>query len=287
MTAARLIDCLHLGRERVIGCWQVGDALIDPGPESCIETLLAGVEGELRRLLLTHIHLDHAGASGALVERFPELEVYVHEAGAPHLADPAKLLRSAGRLYGERMEKLWGRVVPIPERNIRVLGGGERFDGWPGWEGIGPVEVAYTPGHASHHVSYLIGGVAYVGDTGGVRIAPCDFILPPTPPPDIDVELWLESLERLRAWRPRRLVPTHFGAVEEPEAHLDLLAARLRESAESVRSAGSPEEWAEAVTERIRAEAGPAAEAYLQAAPPDQLYQGLERYWRKRQEQAA
>src|SRR5213596_131931 len=121
---ANLIDVRQRGRERVIGAWDLGGAIVDPGPESRIETLLARLSEEPRALLLTHIHLDHAGATGALVERFPNLEVYVHARGAPHLVDPSKLLASAERIYGDQMEPLWGRVVPVPERNVRVLEGG-------------------------------------------------------------------------------------------------------------------------------------------------------------------
>jgi glyoxylase-like metal-dependent hydrolase (beta-lactamase superfamily II) len=178
----RLIDVRHRGRPRVIGCWVVDDLLIDPGPTSCLDTLLAGLDGLTpRALLLTHIHLDHAGVSGSLVERWPELQVFVHERGAPHLIDPARLLESARRLYGENMDPWWGEVVPVPEANLRVLGGGERIID-------GTFEVAYTPGHASHHVAYLHEGTAFVGDVGGVRIDPDSLTIPPTPPPDIDIE---------------------------------------------------------------------------------------------------
>ncbi|HZU40917.1 MAG TPA: MBL fold metallo-hydrolase, partial [Solirubrobacteraceae bacterium] len=160
----RLIDVRHVGTEHVIGAWVVDEVLIDPGPGSSLETLLAGL-GELRprAVLLTHIHLDHAGATGALVRRWAELEVYVHEVGAGHMVDPSRLLASAERLYGEDMQRLWGEMVPVPEANIRELRGGERLLG-------GRFEVAYTPGHASHHVSYLHDGTAFVGDVGGVRI---------------------------------------------------------------------------------------------------------------------
>ncbi len=118
---------MHLGRERVIGCWQVDDVLIDPGPSSCLPTLLRrSATSRPRALLLTHIHLDHAGATGTLVERWPELEVYVHERGARHMADPARLVESARRLYGEDMDRLWGEMLPVPEANLHVLSGGER-----------------------------------------------------------------------------------------------------------------------------------------------------------------
>src|SRR5215212_8070828 len=160
---ARVIDVMHLGRDRVIGAWEKDGLVIDPGPASTVETLLAEVEP--RALLLTHIHLDHAGASGVLVRRFPKLKVYVHERGAPHLIDPRKLLKSASQLYGDEMDKLWGEVAPVPEENVVVLHGGETVEG---------LQVEYTPGHASHHVTYFNDdtGDAFVGDVGGVRVPP-------------------------------------------------------------------------------------------------------------------
>src|SRR5579859_2594862 len=226
----RLIDVRHLGRERVIGSWVVDDVVIDPGPSSCLETLLAGL-GDLRprALLLTHIHLDHAGATGSLVQRWPEIEVYVHERGAPHMLDPTRLIESATRLYGDQMDRLWGEMLPIPEPNLNVLSGGERvLDG--------SFEVAYTPGHASHHVSYLHRGTAFAGDTGGVRISPSPMVIPPTPPPDVDVEAWHQSISVLRSWRPERLAITHFGVSEDADQQLDELSARLDRWAQLARS---------------------------------------------------
>ena len=271
----RLIDLVHVGRERVIGCWQVGDVLIDPGPTSCLDALLGALgEERPRALLLTHIHLDHAGASGSLVRRWPDLEVYVHERGARHMADPARLLESAERLYGDDMDRLWGEFVAVPEANLRVLRGGEALPG--------SFEVAYTPGHASHHVSYLHDGTAFVGDVGGVRIPPSEFVIPPTPPPDIDVEAWHGSLERVAAWRPDRLAMTHFGAAEDVADHLAEVGRRLDEQAELARG-GDREAFLERVTLDVAGAGDPATSAaYAQAAPQDQLYAGLERYWRKR-----
>src|SRR5436190_4941387 len=164
---AHLIDLMHLDHDRVIGAYELDGVIVDPGPSSCLDTLLAGLEDEPRALLLTHIHLDHAGASGSLVERFPHLQVCVHEVGAPHLIDPEKLLESAGRLYGDDMERLWGEVLPVPASSVVALSGGEDIHGF---------RVAYVPGHASHHVAYLheATGDAYVGDVAGVRIPPYD-----------------------------------------------------------------------------------------------------------------
>jgi glyoxylase-like metal-dependent hydrolase (beta-lactamase superfamily II) len=276
----RLIDVRHVGRERVIGCWQVGDVLVDPGPGSSLPTLLAALADERpRALLLTHIHLDHAGASGSLVKRWPELEVYVHERGARHLVDPARLLDSARRLYGEDMDRLWGEFLPVPEANLRILHGGERLEGG--------FEVAYTPGHASHHVSYLHEGTAFVGDVGGVRIPPADLVIPPTPPPDIDIEAWHESIKLVAAWQPERLAMTHFGSIETVREHLAALDRRLDLWAELARVHDMPSFITEVRAELERAADPDTAAAYTQAAPQDQLYAGLERYWRKRQDAAA
>lgn len=274
----RLIDVMHLGRPRVIGAWLVEGVVIDPGPTSCLDTLLQGLDGaQPRALLLTHIHLDHAGASGSLVERWPDLEVYVHERGARHMVDPERLIKSARMLYGEDMDRRWGEMVPVPEANLRVLHGGERlFDG--------AFEVAYTPGHASHHVSYLHDGTAFVGDTGGVRIASSSLTVPPSPPPDIDVEAWHASIELIAAWKPDRLVQTHFGASEDVGAQLSELSTRLDAWAARAREQDLDTFVAGVRTEIAQHAEPELLETYEQAAPPDQLYAGLERYWRKRSE---
>jgi glyoxylase-like metal-dependent hydrolase (beta-lactamase superfamily II) len=272
----RVIDVHHLGRPHVIGCWQVGDALVDPGPESSLPTLLEALgEERPRALLLTHIHLDHAAATGALVRRWPDLEVHVHERGAAHLIDPSKLVASAGRLYGDAMERLWGEIVPVPEANVRPLAGGESVLG---------MRVAYTPGHASHHVCYLHeeSGTAFVGDVAAVRIPPSDLVLPPTPPPDIDVEVWEESIGIVESWQPERLALTHFGQVDDPPGHLELVRRRLREEAALARDL-SEAEYELRHRERVAADADPeVAEQLLQALPPEYQWRGLDRYWSKR-----
>ncbi|HEX8977419.1 MAG TPA: MBL fold metallo-hydrolase [Solirubrobacteraceae bacterium] len=272
----RVIDLMHLGRERVIGCWQVDDVLIDPGPSSCLPTLLEalGADFEPRALLLTHIHLDHAGAAGTLVERWPGLEVYVHERGARHMADPSRLVTSATRLYGSDMGRLWGEMRAVPEPNLRVLHGGERIL-------QGAYEVAYTPGHASHHVSYRHGGTAFVGDVGGVRITEEGMTIPPTPPPDIDVPAWHESIALLRRWDPERLAMTHFGAGEDPAAQLAELEARLDEWSWLARELGRAGFITEVQAQIWRHGSAAQAAAYQQAAPVEQLYAGYERYWSK------
>jgi glyoxylase-like metal-dependent hydrolase (beta-lactamase superfamily II) len=276
---ANLIDCMHLGRDQVIGAYELNGVIVDPGPSSCLEALLQGLEGEPRALLLTHVHLDHAGASGSLARRFPNLRVYVHEVGAPHLVDPAKLLQSAGRLYGDDLERLWGEVLAVPRSNVVALGGGERIEGF---------RVAYTPGHASHHVAYLheATGDAYVGDVAGVRIPPRSFTVAPTPPPDIDVEAWERSLTAVADWGPQRLCLTHFGEVHDVADQLERLRERLHANAERARS-GDRGRFLAQVQAEIEAEVDArVAERLRQAAPPEQLWLGLERYWRKRTESA-
>jgi len=280
----RVIDVMHLGRPHVIGCWEVDGVLVDPGPESSIETVLEAIGGEQpRAVVLTHIHLDHAAATGALVRKWPELEVYVHERGAPHLIDPSKLLASAERLYGDKLEYLWGEILPVPEENVRVLSGGENVLG---------MRVAYTPGHASHHVCYLHeeSGTAFVGDVAACRIPPSSLIVPPTPPPDIDVETWEESLDTVAAWSPSRLALTHFGAIEDDvPGHVEKVKAKLREEAELVRRMEKDEYNAD-LERRIRADLaeegiqGDTVEELLQAVPTAYQWGGLDRYWRKKAE---
>ncbi len=274
----RAIDVRHQGREKVICCWEVDGVLIDPGPGITVDTLLEALDGlEPRALLLTHIHFDHAGASGALVRRWPDLPVYVHERGAPHMADPARLVASAGRLYGGEagLLALWGELVPVPEANLRVLKGGER-------DVEGAFRVEYTPGHASHHVAYLHEPTrtAFVGDVGGARIPPHPFTVAPTPPPDIDVAAWEASVETIRAWRPEALGMTHFGTAEDAGAQLDTVVAALH-AQRDLAAAGDMDAFMAAMDERIHAGCAEDADAMIQAVPLDQLYMGLERWQRK------
>jgi len=210
---AEIIDLGYGGREGALGAWLAGDVLIDCGPTACLDRLLAGLgERRPRQLLLTHIHFDHAGAAGALVERWADLAVFVHPRGAPHLIDPTRLVRSARRVFGERFDGLLGEVIPVPESNLHTLEDGER---------IGGFLAAWTPGHAGHHIAFLDeeSRWAYPGDVAGVRLAP-GVVIPPTPPPDIDLEAWRRSLQVLEGWRSERLALPHFGLVEEPAAHL-------------------------------------------------------------------
>lgn len=277
----RPIDVEHLGQPRVICCWQVDDVLVDPGPESTIDTLLEALDGEQpRALLLTHIHFDHAGAAGALVREWPDVEVWVHERGARHLADPTRLVASAKRLYGDDFDRLWGEVVAIPERSLKVLRGGESIDGW---------DVAYTPGHASHHVSYRhrASGWVFPGDTCGVRLPVGDLLLPPTPPPDIDLEAWDASLDTIEAWEPERLAITHFGDYGDVAEHLQRMRGALAHWSEL---AGRVD--GETYAETLRATFAEAldpddARSFGMAMPAEQQWLGLDRYLQRRREVGA
>jgi glyoxylase-like metal-dependent hydrolase (beta-lactamase superfamily II) len=258
--------------------------LVDPGPESSISTVLEAIGGEQpRALLLTHIHLDHAAATGALVRRWPELEVYVHERGAPHLIDPSKLLASAERLYGDMLNYLWGEILPVPEANVKTLSGGEKVLG---------MRVAYTPGHASHHVCYFHEetGTAFVGDVAACRIPPSNLVVPPTPPPDIEIETWVESLDTIAAWSPQRLALTHFGAIEnDVPGYIEGVKAKLRGEADLARQMDQ-EAYNADLERRIRDELaaegieGDTVDEMLQAVPTAYQWAGLDRYWRKRAE---
>ena len=260
----------------MICAFEVDGLVVDPVPASCLDTLIDRLGPvEPRALLLTHNHHDHAGATGVLCRRYPDLTVYVHERGAPHLIDPSKLLESAGRLYGDDMWELWGEVAPVPEDRIHVLQGGENVEGF---------HVAYTPGHASLHVCYLHedSGDAYVGDVAGVRLPPYELVVAPTPPPDIDVEAWLDSIHTVASWSPQSLCLTHFGQVTDVAEHLHRIRYALTESADSARLDGEERFIAKLESSLSDATDPATVESFEQAAPPDQLYQGLARYWRKK-----
>jgi glyoxylase-like metal-dependent hydrolase (beta-lactamase superfamily II) len=272
MSEHREIDVLHLGNTRAICCHQLGDVLIDPGPESSHRTVLEALDGQVpARILLTHIHFDHAGATGRLLEHWPDCEVWVHERGARHLVDPAKLVASATRIYGDDMDRLWGEVVPVPADRLRVLSGGEAIGDW---------RVEYTPGHASHHVSYLHEptAIAFVGDVGGVRIGDGP-VIPPTPPPDIDLELWHDSVDRIAAWNASHWAITHFGTFADPEAQARAMHAGLERWGALARDTDAETYEREIVAEMRSGRDPQTAEAFLQAMPPFTLYPGLERYW--------
>jgi glyoxylase-like metal-dependent hydrolase (beta-lactamase superfamily II) len=271
----RAIDVHHQGLEHVICAWHGDDVIVDPGPESSLDALLDALGDERpRALLLTHIHFDHAGAAGALVREWPDLEVWVHERGARHLADPARLVASAKRLYGDDFDRLWGEVVPIPARNLRVLRGGESADGW---------DVAYTPGHASHHVSYRHrdSGWVFAGDTCGVRLPTGELLLPPTPPPDFDLDAWRASLDTIEAWKPTALAITHFGDYSDVAEHLQRLRVALTHWSGRARELDR-----EGYADELRAELCAAldersAASFALAMPPQDQWLGIDRYVQK------
>jgi glyoxylase-like metal-dependent hydrolase (beta-lactamase superfamily II) len=217
--------------------FQSGDTytLIDPGPSSTLPALkhqlaLHGLKtSDLHAVFLTHIHLDHAGATGALVQENPQLRVYVHSQGAPHMVHPAKLLKSAALVFGPEMFRLFGEFLPVPASNLHVLEGGETIR-----VGERQLQVVYTPGHASHHVTYFDReeGTAFVGDTAGICIEGHPFVLPATPPPDVSLELWDRSLDAIAELQPKRIFLTHFGLSHNPESHLSSFRARLHRWAE-------------------------------------------------------
>jgi glyoxylase-like metal-dependent hydrolase (beta-lactamase superfamily II) len=298
MTRAILLDLRWAGHQRSIASalLRSGDfaALIDPGPSSTIANLREQLNAhgvsirDLNALLLTHIHLDHAGASGSLVRENPRLQVYVHSRGAPHMADPSRLLDSARRLYGNTMERLYGEFVAVPQDNLRILEGGETVSA-----GSRQMRVLYTPGHASHHVTYFDDseGIAFVGDTAGICIEGNSYILPATPPPDINLELWQSSLDAIAALDPKRLFLTHFGFSDHPARHIASYRERLAhwsDLAAKILSQGLDEaQSSEAFLQAIAAEAKETlapndVDHYLFNGALQLSWLGLARYHRKR-----
>jgi glyoxylase-like metal-dependent hydrolase (beta-lactamase superfamily II) len=274
MDQLRLIDLHFAEREQAIGVYLVdtadGPALFDCGPTSTLPALKVGLAAhglaltDVRHLLLSHIHLDHAGASGPLVREHPGLTVWVSEVGAPHLVDPSRLERSARRLYGDVFDALWGELAPVPSTNVRVAEGDVLA-----WE------CFPTRGHASHHVSYFRDGILLAGDAAGVRMPGSSYVLPVSPPPDVDVDAWHQSAAAIRARDPRCLALIHFGVHSDVASHLDRLESELDRWAARVRDGMGQEEFVEAAL----ADAGDEAEAYDRVAPFWQSWQGMRRYW--------
>ena len=273
-----------------------GLVLVDPGPTTSLDTLERTLQDQgvaredLHAVFLTHIHLDHAGATGTLVDRAPHLTVYVHERGAPHMARPERLLRSARRIYGDQMDDLWGAFRAVPDDNLHVLSGGETLT-----IGGRTLEVAYTPGHAQHHISAFdrASGTAFIGDVGGMRVAGADYLVPVMPPPDVDVPAWHDSLRTVRNWAPERLFLTHFGPHTDVDRHLDVMAGRVTACAEAVRHTLDSAEhrsaealaarFAEKELDRMRAATDEAYwTAYERFGQPRDTWHGLARYWRTR-----
>jgi glyoxylase-like metal-dependent hydrolase (beta-lactamase superfamily II) len=294
-----VLDVNFQGRAGAVACGLLRGArsvaLVDPGPSSSLEGLRAALNAQgssladVRAILVTHIHLDHSGGAGTIVREYPDVKVYVHERGAPHMVDSARLVLSASRIYGNKMDRLWGEVAPIAAGNVHAIRGGERIDAAGRM-----VDTLYTPGHAVHHASYLDveTRTAFTGDVGGMCIGPTRLVVAPTPPPDIDVEAWEASIALIREWRPRALVVAHFGLVEAPDSHLDQLVAQLRRMAELVRaSLAQPGDRAEhlawfkrAIWADLRQVLSESQGASLEGEIMlDDSWYGLARYWRQRE----
>ena len=276
------IDLMHRGYARNVGCYLVetddGPGLFDCGPATCIPALKAGLAerglelADVRHLLLSHIHLDHAGAAGSLVREHPALQVHVSAVGAPHLSDPSRLEASARRLYGPEFDTLWGELAPVPEENVHVVG-----------DDVLGLECFPSTGHASHHVSMLhADGTLYAGDSCGVRIAPARFVLAPTPPPDIDLEAWDRTITETERREPARLALTHFGVFDDVGEHLDRLRGTLHRWGERVAHGMDSATFVAAARADCIASDPGEMDAYDRSAPTDQCFLGLERYWRKR-----
>jgi glyoxylase-like metal-dependent hydrolase (beta-lactamase superfamily II) len=279
-----VIDLLHLGLERVIASYLLpGEepALVDCGPTVCVRALEAGLGAgglvltDVRHLLLTHIHPDHAGAAGTLVARHPGLLVHVHELGAPHLVDPARLERSARRLYAQEFDRLFGPIVPMPRANVHVLG-----------STILGLEVVPTPGHAPHHVAFFDGeGVCYPGDAVGCLIPPGAFLYPAAAPPGIDLEAWERSLDAIEQRAPSVLRLPHFGEVDDPAAHVARTRVRLGEWADRIRRGATVAEFVAAAEAELQREGSETVAQYRQLPGFDLSYAGIKRYLDTRSDQ--
>jgi glyoxylase-like metal-dependent hydrolase (beta-lactamase superfamily II) len=277
MSSLRVIDLNFGASPEAIGVYLIdtddGPALFDCGPSSTLDALEAGLAAnalalrDVRHLLLSHIHLDHAGAAGSLVRKSPDLTVWVSPIGRPHLIDPSRLERSARRLYGEMFDPLWGELAPVPEGTVRVADGDVL-----GWDAFP------SPGHASHHVSYLRDGTLLAGDATGVRMPRSSYVLPVSPPPDITVEGWHQTIAEIRRRRPERLALVHFGLHDDVDAHLDQLECELDRWAQRVHDGMGEQDFVAAA----RADLGDDADRYDRVAPLWQSYLGMRRYWDSR-----
>lgn len=282
MTGPQPIDLLHAGIERRIASYPIetdeGLALFDCGPASTLSALEAGLASrglsldDVSHLLLSHIHLDHAGAAGSIVRAHPHIQVHVSSIGAPHLLDPSRLEASARRLYGDAFDALWGALVPIPDGNLHVVGD----------EVLG-LEAFPTPGHAAHHVSYLDReGTLYSGDAAGARLDPARFVMPPLPPPEVDLEAWESTIAETERRAPSRLALVHFGVFEDVESHLERLRETMHRWAEWVAHGMDEATFCAAARADVAASDPDAPDRYGDFIPFWHCYRGLERYWSKR-----
>ncbi len=292
-----LIDLRFRGSPEYLGCYVIetgdGVALVDPGPTSTLAALEDGLRlgglsiDNVSAILLTHIHLDHAGATGTLVARNPSIRVYVHRRGAPHMTDPTRLLASAERVYGDMMDELWGEFVGVTEANVEALDGGEAIH-----IGAREIVVEHTPGHAKHHVGYFdpSTGAAYVGDTLGIRIDNRPYVMPATPPADVDLAGWEDSAAKIRAWNPTLLCLTHFGPARPVAPHIDEHQRRLADWAAIVRAdlqsdtdddEGHVERFCRRVRVDLEATLAGDVDVYLNEGGAGDSWRGLALYFRK------
>jgi glyoxylase-like metal-dependent hydrolase (beta-lactamase superfamily II) len=298
MQQCRTIDLGFQGFSQIIAAFAAptGDGrfvLFESGPASALDELEKGVSDlgfrldDLAAVFATHVHLDHSGGAGSLAQR-SGCRVYVHPAGADHLVDPgAKLIPSARRLYGEMLEPLWGVTENVPQASLETVEHGAAVE-------IGDLRVTawHTPGHAAHHIAWQIGGDVVTGDVGGVRFPGADHVLPPMPPPDIDVEVWRKSIDILRRLSPDRLLLTHFGPFDDPLRHLEELEERLLRwtalAEKTVSEGGSREDLGDALLAMDEAEISvrslPAdtVARYRRLCPMVENSAGLFRYLQKR-----
>jgi glyoxylase-like metal-dependent hydrolase (beta-lactamase superfamily II) len=280
------IDLRHQAHG-IVACYLLatedGPALVDCGPTTCVPALKAGLHerglelADVRHLLLSHIHLDHAGAAGVLVREHPDLQVHVSEVGAPHMVDPSKLDASARRLYGDAFDELWGELAPIPAENVHAVG-----------DSVVGLECFPTPGHAWHHVSFLDRDrTLYAGDAAGVRLAGGRFVMPPCPPPELDLEAWERTIAEIERRAPARLALIHFGVFDDVEEHLDSLRETLRRWGERVEDGMDEATFIAAARYDMERTDPDLVDEYQRAGPYWHHFRGIERYWRKRREAAA
>jgi glyoxylase-like metal-dependent hydrolase (beta-lactamase superfamily II) len=288
-----------LGENEIVGSYLLEGqnqlAIIDPGPGSMVESLFASIREagfdpeDVTHILVTHVHLDHAGSAGTLVRQLPGAQVYVHTKGAPHLLDTTKVVASASRIYGERMQLLWGEIESTPQERLTIIEDGDILN-----IAGRRLEVHYTPGHAVHHVIFFDAhsGDLFAGDVAGVRLQDVDYIRPPTPPPDLDLEAWLDSMGLVTSLRPDVLYIGHFGAIKNIPEHFDRLREKLNAWGEFVlaamRDGKDEDEIVSMLTEHTEPEllqvAGNAhaLERYEIATNYKMTVQGYMRYWRKK-----
>ncbi len=294
-----LISLPFLGEHEIIGSYLLAGenelALIDPGPGSMAEPLLGSIREagfdpqDVTHILATHIHLDHAGAAGTLTRLLPKAQVFAHSKGAPHLLDTSKVLASAARIYGDQMQKLWGKIESVPQERLNTMEGGDILK-----VAGRRLEVHYTPGHAIHHIIFFDAhsGELFAGDVAGVKLRDSDYVRPPTPPPDLDIEAWSDSINLTKSLRPDVLYIGHFGAIKDPAQHFGRLREKLYAWGDFVLNAMRDGKNEAEIIEMLKAHTQPelervtgnehALQRYEIATNYPMTVQGYMRYWKKK-----